>query len=69
MTYDVICIDCEDKLKLEDLEGHLYAHGVEPPWEKQARAQREVLEAIRGSKSFGMLSHQLQDRVHGVLRR
>lgn len=32
-------------------------------------AQREVLEAIRASKTFAMLSHQLQDRVHGALRR
>lgn len=34
-----------------------------------AKPHREVLEAIRASKTFGMLSHHLQDRVHGVLRR
>lgn len=32
-------------------------------------AQREVLEAIRGSKTFAMLSRVLQDRVTGALRR
>lgn len=37
--------------------------------ERERKALREVLEAIRGSKTFAQLSHHLQDRVNGALRR
>ena len=33
---DITCLVCGDRLRLEDLTGHLYSEGTMPPWERAA---------------------------------